>query len=179
MQRHVAEQVLCTPVVPILDALVPQMGDQLDVLKILGVKLPVVPEQTFEVPKISLPSALVRFPDVVLSCLVEQIIVFGGVFSLDRVQRCSAELNVMMMSRSVELNTMMMPVFSQNRVQSRLVVLIILFMALYRVDAGTLDRSSWCLALLGGMASSNPRLRRLTWTMARLLRVVLWTLCRW
>ena len=53
LQRHVAEQVLYAPVVQILAAPVPQMVDQLDVLKILGMQLPVVPEQVIAVPKIS------------------------------------------------------------------------------------------------------------------------------
>ena len=58
--RHVAEQVLYAPVVQILDAPMPQMVDQLDVLKILGMQLPVVPEQVIAVPKISCPSRSAR-----------------------------------------------------------------------------------------------------------------------
>ena len=46
---------MVAPLVQFLDAPVSQMVDQLDVLKILGMKLPVVPEQVIAVPKISSP----------------------------------------------------------------------------------------------------------------------------
>ena len=71
--------------------------------------------------------------------------------------------------RSVELNVTTMSAFSRERDQACLVVLIILFMALYRdrvqqhlVDAGLLD----FLVPDAGMASSSPRQRRLSWTLA-------------
>ena len=71
-ERHVAQQVHDAPVVPILAAPVPHMVDQLDVLKILGMQLPVLPEQVVSVPKISSPS---RCSSTVLSApqMVEQL----------------------------------------------------------------------------------------------------------
>ena len=59
-ERRVAEQVHDAPVVPILAVPVPHMVDQLEVLKILGIQLPVLPEQVIEVPTISTPSRCCR-----------------------------------------------------------------------------------------------------------------------
>ena len=61
MQRHVAEQVLYAPVVQILDALVPQMVDNLvDTFRLLDRP---IAEQVIDVPKISLDSVQQRFVD--------------------------------------------------------------------------------------------------------------------
>ena len=54
------------PGLQILDALVPQMEDQLaDVLKTIYISLPIFAEQVFEVPKINLQDTLVEVPTVV------------------------------------------------------------------------------------------------------------------
>ena len=56
LQRHIVEQTVdSAPGLQILDAPVPQMGDQLaEVLKIIYMSLPVFAEQVIEVPKINL-----------------------------------------------------------------------------------------------------------------------------
>ena len=73
--------------VQILDAPMPQMVDQ---LKILGMMLLVVPEQVFEVPKISLQSrcsrTVLRQPE-----LVEQLVEVPTVLTYSFIQQCRAE----------------------------------------------------------------------------------------
>ena len=89
-ERHVEEQVHDAPVVPILAALVPHMVDQLDVLKILGMQLFVLPEQVIEVPTISTPSRCSR---TVLSApqMAEQLVEVPTVLSYALLQQWTLE----------------------------------------------------------------------------------------
>ena len=85
-ERHVVEQVHDAPVVPILAAPVPHTVDHLDVLKILGIQLLLLPEQVTEVPTISTPSRCSR---IVLSApqMAEQLVEVPTVLSYALLQR--------------------------------------------------------------------------------------------
>ena len=88
-ERHVAEQVHDAPVVPTFAAPVPHMVDKLDVLKILGLPLPVLPEHLTEMPKISSPSRCSR---TVLSepQMAGQLVEVPTLFSLAVLQQRAA-----------------------------------------------------------------------------------------
>ena len=88
LERHVAEQVHDAPVVPILAAPVPQMGDQLIVaFRSLDI---LMAEQVIAVPKISCPShagrAALREPQI-----VEQLVEVPTVLSYSFIQQRTAQ----------------------------------------------------------------------------------------
>ena len=89
-ERHVAEPGHDAPVVPILAAPLPQLVDQLDVLKVLGMHLPVLPEQVIEVPSIWTPSRCSR---TVLSApqMAEQLVEVPTLLSVAVLQQRTAE----------------------------------------------------------------------------------------
>ena len=78
------------PKVQILEIPVPQLVDQLDVLKILGMQLPVLPVQVIEVPSSSTPS---RCSGTVLSAwqMAEQLVEVPTLLSVAVLQQRTAE----------------------------------------------------------------------------------------
>ena len=121
VQRHTMEHtvdfVWCSPMVQILDALVPQMVEQLpDVLRFFDALIP-VPEQIIEVPKIILedipPRISVREPQ-----LAEQLVEVPTIVSYSSLQR-NMEQNVDLQFLVVEGEVLVFKVFFPDRVQQR------------------------------------------------------------